>query len=136
PVQRPPSLFRPVTAPIRYAGTYHLETGQWTRPPQSEVRMLGGQEMIIYNNTSPSSYFGSTHQFHASMLQGDILSDEGRIPSTSAPTLPSTWIPAGFDAAPGCHDAYTISSFRIAYCTDQPVVDLAIGFQDSYALCA
>src|SRR6476646_10542871 len=53
----PENLRRPITAPLRYAGVYHLGTGQWTRSSGAPRSLLGASDMIIYNNTCPASYY-------------------------------------------------------------------------------
>lgn len=141
PAARPASNTRrdfgvfPICTPVRRAGRYVVATGEWFQA-ESVPSAFVQPEMVIYDNTCPSSYNGFVHQFWFSSGQGLSVTDEGRVPSTTSPTIPSSSISAGFDSAAGCLDAYTISSFEIGYCTDQPNFDARIDFQDSYSLCA
>jgi hypothetical protein len=110
------SALRPITGPIKDAGTYHLGVGAWTR--RAHIANLSGAD-VIYNNTCISSYFGAQRP-------NETWTDEGRLPSTSGPKSPP-------NANAGCSNAYTIDAFRISYCADHATFACTIGFQEHYA---
>jgi hypothetical protein len=112
---------QPITGAIKDAGVYHLGAGTWTR--HSHVALIAGSSDILYNNTCNTGYFGA---------QGlnETWSDEGRVPSPWGPVVPP-------NENAGCHSAYTIEGFQIAYCTTLTTrYDITIGFQSSYTTCA
>ncbi|HEV8111776.1 MAG TPA: hypothetical protein VGR31_03295 [Planctomycetota bacterium] len=119
----------PITAPIRNAGVYHVATGTWTRGA-SLANVVGPD--IIYNNTCAPSYYV------APMQLGELYQHRSRIPSTTGPTTPGVYYgTARNDEAPGCHDAYTVNGFQVAYCSSAPsTVDWEYDFASSYLLCA
>jgi hypothetical protein len=113
------AALRPIPAPIKDAGTYHLGAGTWTRT--SHVTLAIGPD-VIYDNTCPTGYFGSQHT-------NETWTDEGRIPSTSGPaSAPNDNV--------GCLDAYAINGFGIAYCADHATFACTIGFQEHYTSCS
>ncbi len=114
--QRSPRV-RPIQAPVRDAGVYHVATGTWTRKIASA--QIGAD--IVYNNTCSTGYF--------SALDGDAYVDEGRIPSPTSPTSATS--------RPGNQLGYTIDGFQIAYCTDQPggPGTVTYNFYESYSGC-
>jgi hypothetical protein len=109
------SALRPITAPVKNAGTYHLGVGRWTRA--SHVAFAVGPD-VIYNNTCPSGYFGA-------QLTNETWTDEGRLPSTTGPKSPP-------NENAGCSNAYTIDAFGISYCADHATFACTIGFQEHY----
>jgi hypothetical protein len=115
------SRLRPITAPVKDAGVYHLGLGTWTR--HVETAALAGQD-IIYANTCNTGYFGA-------QINGETWSDEGRVPSTSGPVNAP-------NQNKGCQNGYAVSGFQIAYCTSNSPHSFActIGFQARYATCA
>jgi hypothetical protein len=66
---------RPITAPVKYAGVYHLGTGTWTQGPQGTAGVAAAG--IIYDNTCNTGYYGG-------IQQNAIFIDEGRLPGTSS----------------------------------------------------
>jgi hypothetical protein len=111
------SRLKPVTAPVRLAGTYHLSAGKWTRATHNAA--IGSD--VLYNNTCTTGYFGA-------MLPTEIWTDEGRIPS---PTSPDT-----ATSKPGCATSYVVDGFQIAYCTATPsAAQITLSFFASYAPC-
>jgi hypothetical protein len=106
------SRLRPITGPIRNAGTLHLGTGTWTRPSSGQAN-LGPGYTVVYSNTCSTGYY-------AGMAQGEIFTDEGGIPNPSQASVQSTAVPGGYDANPGCHDGYNVAGFQVAYCTYFP----------------
>jgi hypothetical protein len=119
------SNVRPITAPVRSAGTFHLGIGTWTRSDaMSELLSTD----IIYNNTCPQPYFWNSEN-------GQTLTDEGRIPSPTGPTMSGKY-PATYNAAPGCQTSYLVNAFRIGYCTDRLTFSVAVGFQEAYPNCS
>lgn len=110
---------KPVTAPVRDGGTYHLATQTWTRKAaQSNV----GAD-TVYNNTCSTGYY--------SPLSLDTYVDEGRIPTAGGPT--------NVNNRPGCEPATNVDGFQIAYCTDQTTATFGtytVNFYESYTACA
>jgi hypothetical protein len=131
--ERAQGLVRPITAPVKYAGVYHLGTGTWTRAGAIES---GGSMPasstgpgIIYDNTCYIGYFMPTPT-------GAIFIDEGRLPSTSSPVLPNPWGP-GHASEVGTQDSYTIDGFQIAYCTSEGGSrTYALNFYEAYDRCS
>jgi hypothetical protein len=111
------ATLRPVTSPPKDAGIYHLGLGTWTR--NAHTANIGGD--IVYTNTCPTGYYSA-------QVQGEIYTDEGRVPSQTGPVNAP-------DENKGCHDSYTIHGFQIGYCTNTPTMSVNITFQDSYAPC-
>src|SRR6185295_1344800 len=72
---------RPITAPVKYAGVYHLGTGTWTH---ESLPTAGGSAGILYDNTCPTGYF-------AQISPHTRFFDEGRLPSPTSPVLQNTW---------------------------------------------
>jgi len=109
------SSLRPISGPVRSAGTLHLADGSWTR--HSDSAALGND--VLYDNTcSPQFYYS---------LDGDTVIDEGRVPGTSSPN--------DIDSKTGCATSYSIDGFQIAYCTDQAVPSFDYSFYSNYAQC-
>ena len=110
---------KPVTSPVRNAGTYHLATNTWTRKTtQSNV----GAD-TVYNNTCSSGYY--------SPLSLDTYVDEGRVPTAGGPT--------NVNNRPGCEPATTVDGFQLSYCTDQTSASIGtytVNFYQSYTACA
>ena len=97
------------------AGVYHFSTGTWTRGDNSAIQTLPG---VIYNNTAPSGYFGTTSAVETNWT------DEGRLPSTSG-------------HANSKSDLYSVTGFQVAYC-DAGVpgpINFGIDFYNSYTAC-
>ncbi len=107
---------RPITAPVRSAGTLHLVDGSWTR--KAGVAALGTD--VLYDNTCDAGYFAS--------LSGDTYLDEGYLP---APNTPDT-----ATLKPGCATSYQIDGFQIGYCTDQSSAAFTYSFYDHYVACS
>jgi hypothetical protein len=83
-------------APVRDGGTFHVDTGTWTRKAQSHATL--GPD-VLYDNTCPTGYY--------SALSQTTFVDEGRLPSPSAPS------------PTGCATNYRVDGFSFGYCTDQ-----------------
>ena len=81
---------RPVTSPIKDAGTYHVATGTWTRAKSPTANM--GSDTLYNNTCFPGYYYG------LSSLQ--TMVDSGRLPSTSSTVV-----------AAGTGDSYQITGF-------------------------
>jgi hypothetical protein len=118
---------RPIAAPIRNAGVYHVASGTWTRSA-SLANVLGPD--TIYDNTCAAVYYSP-------LASTESYQHRSRIPSTSGPTTPSAYF--GFfrhDTAPGCRDSYTVNGFQVAYCSDatQPIA-WSWDFASSYTQC-
>jgi hypothetical protein len=130
--QRP----KPITAPFKHAGVYHVATGTWTRGASQAI--LGPD--IIYNNSCNSGYFTGTQS-------GEVLAHRSRIPTTAvngAPTADSVFYPGSnpaheFDERPGCDTQYEIQHFQIVYCSSRPsglgLMSWNYSFADAYNLC-
>ena len=121
---------RPITAPARHAGVYHVATGTWTRG--AKLTNLPGQ--VIYDNSCPSPYY-------APMLPTERFQHRSRLPSPSGPTTDSIFYGTShsdhrFDERPGCADRYTVTGFEVAYCTSHAgTIDWEYQFASSWAEC-
>ena len=120
-----PALEHPIVAPIRRASMRRLDDGRWIRTSAAAAAVSD----VLFDNTCVAT------AYHA-LVQGGTLTDEGRLPSASAPATPSVALAGRFDEAPGCASAYVVEAFEIAYCTTESALDATIAFQDSYAPCA
>lgn len=120
------SLVRPITSPVKNAGTLNLTTGQWTRANGGQVFATAGPD-IVYANTCFSGYYGGMGQVGL-----ETWTDEGAIPKPGTPQTPSISVPGGFDTEPGCADTYLINGFLIGYCTFQTSFSCDINFYDQY----
>jgi hypothetical protein len=122
------SRLKPITAPMRHAGVYHVGTGTWTRNG-TLVNLVGSD--VIYNNTCNSGgYF-------AFMLTGEKFQHRSAIPSPTHPYV-QTVVPVGtgFDQAPGCSSSYVVDGFQFAYCSSATTtVDWILEYADFYGLC-
>jgi hypothetical protein len=117
---------RPITAPVKYAGVYHLGTGTWTHGTQGTAATSAAG--IIYDNTCATGYYGP-------MPQNAIWTDEGRLPSLSSTVLPNSW-GLGNDSEVGTQNSYTVDGFQIAYCTDEITArTYNIKFYEAYDAC-
>lgn len=118
---------RPITAPVKYAGVYHLGTGTWTHGQQGTAATAAAG--IIYDNTCTSGYYGG-------MPTGAIFTDEGRLPSTTSTVLANSW-GLGNDSEVGTQQSYSIDGFQIAYCTsDATPRTYDMKFYEAYDACA
>jgi hypothetical protein len=111
------SSLRPVTGAVKDAGVYHVGLGTWTR--HTHDANLGTD--IIYANTCPTGYYSA-------QMQGEIYTDEGRVPSTTGPVNAP-------DENNGCNNNYIVDGFQIGYCTNTATMSVGITFQGSYAAC-
>ena len=68
------SKLRPVTSPVKYAGTYHVATDSWTRA-KAPTANLGPD--TLYNNTCMVG-------FYVNLSSLETMVDSGRLPSTSS----------------------------------------------------
>ncbi len=108
-----PTRLRPVTGSIKDAGRVDVTTGRWTRPAQSVSARSAGGVQTIYNNTCTWTG-GSTIAMFESC---EWNFDEGRVPSTSAPSAPA-----------GAEDHNQMQSFQVSYCTFVPTSSLPSGY--------
>jgi hypothetical protein len=108
---------RPITSPIKDAGTYHLATGTWTRG-KAPTANLGPD--TIYNNTCLLNVF-----YALSSLE--TMVDSGRLPSTNSGSVPGS--------VPGTSDVYSINGFTIAYCGFNAQVDMDVAHYECYSPC-
>jgi hypothetical protein len=116
----------PITAPVKYAGVYHLGTGTWTHGTQGTAATSAAG--IIYDNTCPTGYYGG-------MISGARFIDEGRLPSTSSIVIPNSW-GHGNDSEVGTQNSYNVDGFQIAYCTnDATPRSYDINFYEAYDRC-
>ena len=122
---------KPITAPIRPAGVYHVATGTWTRG--ATLGNLVGPD-VVYNNACPTTYF-------VGMLSCERFQHRSRIPSTTSPTEDSLFYGTTnsahrYDSRPGYRDEYTIDGFQVGYCSSHiGTVDWEYGFASSYSVC-
>jgi len=112
------SKLRPVTSPVKYAGTYHLATDSWTRA-KAPTANLGPD--ALYNNTCMLG-------FYVGLSSLETMVDSGRLPSTSSPV----------DAVSvtGSADVYTVNGFRVQYCASNALVDIDMAHYECYSPCA
>ena len=105
---------RPVTGPIKDAGTYHVATGTWTRA-KSPTANLGSD--TLYNNTCYPGYY-------VGLSSVETLVDSGRLPSTSSTDFVGT------------ADSYEVSGFTFTYCVSNPSADMVVAHYECYSPCA
>ena len=117
------SHLRPITSEVKDAGVLDLATGTWTRRA-SGIGLTTGPE-IVYSNTCSTGYY-------AGWTQGWTIQDEGAIPNSLLPSVPSGSVAGGYDQNPGCADRYEVNGFEIGYCTYQPTFTTSIRFYDQY----
>jgi hypothetical protein len=110
------SRLKPISSPVRYAGTFHLGTGTWTRGAHHAA--IGTD--VIYNNTCATGYYGF-------MEPTETWTDEGRVPSITSPDTSTS--------KPGCANAYVVDGFQIGYCSSTPTTQIIVSFFQSYAPC-
>ncbi len=109
---------RPITSPVKDAGTYHLATETWTRR-SSATADLGPD--AIYNNTCLLGYF-------VGLSSLETLVDSGRLPSTNSGDVTGS--------VPGTSDIYAINGFRIGYCAFNALVDIDVAHYECYSPCS
>jgi hypothetical protein len=112
------SKLRPVTSPVKDAGTYHLATGTWTRAKAPTANF--GPD-AIYNNTCLLGYY-------VVLSSVETMVDSGRLPSTSSV--------AGPNSLPGTADVYTVNGFQISYCATNALVDIDVAHYECYSPCS
>lgn len=100
-----------ITGPVKYAGTYNVQTQTWTRG-QSVVSNFG-QSDNIYSNTAASGYYYPTIGPLGGAAGGELI-DDAAIPSSSNP---------GSFAGGPLRDMSTVNEVQIGYC------DFDVGFQ-------
>jgi hypothetical protein len=121
---------RPITAPIRHAGVYHVATGTWTRGASLDSAV---GPSVIYDNTCAPVYWAS--QSHTGATT-DRFQHRSRVPSPSGPSTPSIYYATGYDELPGCATSYVVDGFQIAYCSSAThVFDYRIEFANNYTAC-
>ncbi|MBK7641933.1 MAG: hypothetical protein IPJ19_02610 [Planctomycetes bacterium] len=117
---------RPITAPVKYAGVYHVGTGTWTHGTQANAAAAAAG--IIYDNTCNTGYYAGTET-------GQKILDEGRLPSTSSPVLASA-NGLGNDSEIGSQNSYNVDGFQIAYCSfETALTSYDITFNEAYDAC-
>lgn len=120
----------PITAPVKYAGVYHVGTGTWTQSGVPSSSAVSGTA-IVYDNTCPSGYYAGTPTTGT-----PTFVDEGRLPSTSSVVAANAW-GLGNDSEVGTQNAYTVDGFQIAYCTLEATPrSYNVNFYQAYAACA
>ncbi len=110
-----PSTLYPIPGEVRYAGTYHLSSGTWTRPGDGVLSFTSGTTSV-YTNTC--SWTGGS--LYLGLETCEVAYDEGRIPSTSDPQAPG-----------GASDSNLITAVTFGYCVPQvPTgqVDIKLAF--------
>ena len=112
------SKLRPVTSPVKDAGTYHVATGTWTRA-KAPTANLGPD--TLYNNTCLIG-------FYVALSSVETLVDSGRLPSTSSVDGPNS--------VPGSADVYTVNGFQISYCATNALVDIDVAHYECYSPCS
>lgn len=100
-----------ITAPVKDAGTYHVDTGTWTR--NTSAFPLAGPKQLYDNTCTVGYYSGVTY--------GTTVGDSGRIPSLNSG---------------GLANCYEVTFFSFAYCTYEPLVtSLGLRYYETYAAC-
>ena len=112
------SKLRPVTSPVKNAGTYHLASGTWTRAKAPTANY--GPD-AIYNNTCLLGYY-------VVLSSVETMVDSGRLPSTSSV--------AGPNSVPGTSDVYGVNGFQISYCATNALVDIDVAHYECYSPCS
>jgi hypothetical protein len=131
--QLDPSGIRPVTSPVRDAGTFDWDTKRWISGPRAD--RLAATSYTVFNNTCTwtggSFYFGGFEHC-------EELVDTGRIPSATTPlrSLEGTnanGVHVSGNVLSGATDAQIINTYQFAYCTFYAAgaVDITIGFYDN-----
>jgi len=120
-------MLRPITAPVRYAGTYHLGTGTWTHT-QSMALPAVPRVATIYDNSCVTGYY-------AGITTNDVFTDEGRLPSPTSAVLSNLW-GLGNDSERGTQLSYAIDGFQIGYCTSEAAPRAyQLSFFEAYNTC-
>jgi hypothetical protein len=121
---------RPIAAPIRRAGTYHVATGTWTRGAALESAV---GPSVVYDNTCAPVYWVSQYRLPAGPMR---FQHRSRVPSPTGPSTPSIAYATGYDEAPGCATSYLVDGFEIAYCSSAThPFDYRLEFANSYTSC-
>jgi len=109
--QRPHA--KPLPAPLRFGGTFRVETGEWS-PPAEDAEPVG---MTIYNNDARQPYF-------LSVAPWQTVTDFGSVPRMAKPPV------AG-------DDSYDVNGFQFAYCTSEVRGEFGylLSFYRDYAGC-
>lgn len=112
---------QPASSP-QFAGVLNLASGVLSLPNGTHHLVTPG---VIYDNTCPTPNFSS-------LLSGNTVLDDGRLPSTSSPG-PNT----------GSLNTYRVTSFQIGYCTREldvtfggPGATVDVSFWEDYDDCA
>ena len=116
-VQKAPSA-------AKYAGTYHAQTGTWTRRTNQFGPSLTD---IIFSNTAASGYFSSAGG-NGGFAPGSENFDEGGLPGLTNGNP--------FAIGPN-RDTYRVNGFQISYCDFGPALSAGweISFYEQYAPC-
>ena len=112
------SKLRPVTSPVKNAGTYHLATDTWTRA-KSPTANFGPD--TLYNNTCLLGYY-------VVLSSIETMVDSGRLPSTNSATGPGS--------VTGTADSYAVNGFQISYCATNALVDMDVAHYVCYYPCS
>lgn len=113
-----PSEVYPITAPVKDAGVYNVNTQRWMSP--SRVSAQQGAIQVIYNNTCtwiPAAYYTGTGSC-------ETYIDEGEIPNASN----LDWAALG---GVGATSTNNVALVQFAYCTNFALPTLTIGFYDT-----
>lgn len=114
---------RQIADGVRYAGTYHVASGTWTRPSGYGTDM--GSD-VVYSNTAFTPFFTDYNGPTGDLAYG-VIYDTGGLPGTTNP---------GPFAGTVVADSYTISGFQIGYCDNDLGTDVAgweISFYESFS---
>lgn len=116
-----------VTGPVKYAGTYNVQTKTWVRGHSAAANF--GQTDNIYSNTAGSGYFSAINTDPAASPGGTVI-DNAQIPSSSNP---------GSFSLGGLRDSSEVTGVQIGYCDldiNPGVSGWTLDFYNNYALCA
>ena len=112
------SKLRPITSPVKDAGTYHVATGTWTRA-KAPTANLGPD--TLYNNTCLTGWY-------VVLSSLETMVDSCRLPSTSSPVTTTS--------VTGTADSYDVNGFQIAYCATNALVDIDVAHFECYVVCS
>ena len=116
-----------VTGPVKYAGTYNVQTKTWVRGHSAAANF--GQTDNIYSNTAGSGYFTAINT-DATASPGGTVIDNAQIPSSTNPGPFSTG---------GLRDSSEVTGVQIGYCdfdTNPGVSGWTVDFYNTYAICS
>lgn len=114
-----------VTSPVKYAGTYNVQTKTWVRGQSASANF--GQTDNIYSNTAASGYYSS---IAVTASPGGTIVDNAQIPSSSNP---------GPFSLGGLRDSSEVTGVQIGYCDfdlNPGAAGWTLDFYNTYDICS